>query len=400
MLDLFFTIFLLALPTPLAGGGCVHDFADIIPEGIEHTLQQQCDQVESETTAEMAIVTVKSLDGESVDDYANQLFNSWGIGQKETNNGVLILVAPNERRGRIEVGYGLEAVLTDAFCGDVLNSEMIPHFKSNDYPSGIVSGANSIAAMLRQDPQASHGVKSSLPSWLGTPQRQISLVAPITLGAGAIAFFLTLLLRRRKSFPHFIFWPLIIALLGLSAWLVSLFFKGVTLPGNAIPATITSLVATLTSFFSYRRYRPRKCGSCGTIMALMPEDQDDTKLDEGQKLEEKLGSVDYDIWSCPACLTTKREKYDSFGKYKDCEKCKYKTFVQTKRTVVVAATTSSTGLARLNGECKYCKFTKEWTETIARISTSSSSSSSSSGGGGGGGFSGGSSGGGGASGGW
>ena len=135
-------------------------------------------------------------------------------------------------------------------------------------------------------------------------------------------------------------------------------------------------------------------------MALMPEDQDDTKLDEGQKLEEKLGSVDYDIWSCPACLTTKREKYDSFGKYSKCDKCSYRTFVQTKRTVVVAATTSSTGLAKLNGECKYCKFKKEWTETIARISTSSSGSSSSSGGGGGGGYSGGSSGGGGASGGW
>lgn len=401
MFQLLLGLYLLAVPQPLAGGGCIHDFADVLSNQSEQEIQQLCNQLESETSAELAVVTVSSLEGESVEDYAYSLFNTWGIGQKDTNNGVLLLIAPQEHRTRIEVGYGLEPLLTDAYCGAIINDSMIPYFKQNDFDNGAIQGAQAISSKLLSDPAAAHGFTSSLPKWLSTPQRQVALVAPITLGASIFAFIVAIIIRRKKNFPHYIFWPSMLVLLGLGAWLVSLFFKGVHIPGTSIPATITAFISSLTNLFAFRRYRPRKCPNCGTLLSLMPEDLDDTKLEAGMQLEEKLGSVDYDVWSCPACLTIKREKYTGATKYKVCDQCKYRTFEQTSRTVTVPATTYNSGSAHLHGVCRNCKFEKDWTEIIPKISTSSGSSSSSGGGGGGGGgFSGGSSGGGGASGGW
>ncbi len=91
----------------------VHDRAGLLSPAEVSSLETMARNVEQQTTAQMAIVTVGSLEGKTVDDYAHELFNAWGIGQKPANNGVLLLIAPKERRLRIEVGYGLEPLLTD-----------------------------------------------------------------------------------------------------------------------------------------------------------------------------------------------------------------------------------------------------------------------------------------------
>lgn len=87
----------------------VHDFASLLPEADAQELESLCRRVEVDTTVQFAIVTVRSLEGKTVDEYAHELFNDWGIGRRDLNNGVLLLVAPNERRMRIEVGTGLES---------------------------------------------------------------------------------------------------------------------------------------------------------------------------------------------------------------------------------------------------------------------------------------------------
>ena len=94
------------------------------------------------------VATVKSLQGTSIEDFANQLFRHWQLGQKDKNNGVLFLVAPNERKVRIEVGYGLEGHLTDAASRLVIENIVLPHFRTGDFAGGVTSGTRSIVTIL------------------------------------------------------------------------------------------------------------------------------------------------------------------------------------------------------------------------------------------------------------
>jgi uncharacterized protein len=139
-------------------------------------------------------------------------------------------------------------------------------------------------------------------------------------------------------------------------------------------------------------------------LELLSEQEDDPKLTSVQRLEEKIGSVDYDVWICPACLNQDTERYiKNFSGFKDCPECEARTFKEDAPVEVMAATTLSEGSARIDGRCVSCNHKGVRFITLSQLSDSSNSSSSfggGGGGGGGGGFGGGSSGGGGASGSW
>jgi uncharacterized protein len=110
--------------------------------------------LEQKTSTEMAVVTVTSLEGQPVDAYANTLFKRWGIGKKGENNGILLLVSIQDRQGRIEVGYGLEPVLPDAFCGDVLRHQIAPAFRGQRYAEGLSSAVRAMAERLKNPSSA------------------------------------------------------------------------------------------------------------------------------------------------------------------------------------------------------------------------------------------------------
>src|SRR6185295_5905239 len=101
------------------------------------SLETRLDELEAKSGIQLAVATVKSLDGEEIEPYANQMFRAWKLGERTRNNGVLLLVAPNERRVRIEVGYGLEATLTDALAKVIVANAITPRFKAGDFPGGI-----------------------------------------------------------------------------------------------------------------------------------------------------------------------------------------------------------------------------------------------------------------------
>jgi uncharacterized protein len=131
--------------------GRVSDFANIIAPEVESELDAQLAGLENTTSHEVAVVTVPSLDGTTVDDYANRLFKEWGIGQAGKDNGVLILVAPNKREVRIEVGYGLEGILPDGLAGQVRDDEMLPRFREDDYSAGIRDGTLRIIDIVSKE---------------------------------------------------------------------------------------------------------------------------------------------------------------------------------------------------------------------------------------------------------
>lgn len=127
----------------------VSDGADVLSGRSRTEIKVLLEGVERDTTAEIALVTVSSLDGMTVEEYANRLFKEWGIGKKGADNGVLVLVAPTERKMRIEVGYGLEPILPDGLAGEIIRQEFTPAFKNGDYNGGIQAGVTRVAEIVR-----------------------------------------------------------------------------------------------------------------------------------------------------------------------------------------------------------------------------------------------------------
>jgi uncharacterized protein len=139
-------------PKPL---GAVNDFAEVLSEEQEATLTALLEKLEQDTTAEVAVATVTTLDGMSVEEYANRLFAEWGIGRRGKDNGVLIVVAPGQREMRIEVGYGLEGVLPDGLAGEVIRASFVPSFRDDDYGAGIIAGTQRVAGIITRNQEVS-----------------------------------------------------------------------------------------------------------------------------------------------------------------------------------------------------------------------------------------------------
>ncbi len=164
--------------------GRVVDSAGLLPENVQQQLQQQLAQHEDETSNQVVVVTLPSLQGYAIDDYGYQLGRHWGIGQGDRDNGVLLLVAPNEREVRIEVGYGLEGALTDAGSHAIIEDVILPRFRENDYEAGILQGVNAILGSLQgtYEPVARKAAAD--------PNRLFMLfVILISIGEGFASFF-------------------------------------------------------------------------------------------------------------------------------------------------------------------------------------------------------------------
>jgi uncharacterized protein len=136
---------------PDLNGQRVHDDAHILSAADQQALTAKLQDLETKTTDQLVVVTVPSLQGDSIEDYGYKLGRKWGIGQKGTNNGVLFIVAPTEHKVRIEVGYGLEDVLTDALSSVILQEQVLPKFRAGDYPGGINAGVDAVIQQLELD---------------------------------------------------------------------------------------------------------------------------------------------------------------------------------------------------------------------------------------------------------
>jgi uncharacterized protein len=133
---------------PERGTSPVLDLANVIDDTDEALLTERLDAFEEANQRQFVVVTVASLDGYEISDYGYQLGRAWGLGDEENNDGIILLVAPNERRVRIEVGYGFESVIPDGLAYDIIEREIVPRFKQDDMTGGIVAGAEAIMRHL------------------------------------------------------------------------------------------------------------------------------------------------------------------------------------------------------------------------------------------------------------
>jgi len=132
--------------------GRVVDAAGILDPATRARIDAKLAAQEAKATDQVVVATIPSLEGRSIEDYANRLFRTWQIGQARKNNGVLLLVAPAERKVRIETGYGLEGILTDAVAGTIIRNAVIPAFRSGDMAGGIEKGTDAVIEILNLDP--------------------------------------------------------------------------------------------------------------------------------------------------------------------------------------------------------------------------------------------------------
>lgn len=148
-------------PDPL---GYVSDFAGVISAQEKTRMTAIIAELKEKTTAEIAVVTMKDIGGQSEEIYANRLFSAWGIGVKGKDNGILLFLTLQERRFRIETGYGLEGILPDGLLGQIADEQIIPFLRDGRYGEGLLSGTIAVAQIIAKDAGIQLSAKADLPA--------------------------------------------------------------------------------------------------------------------------------------------------------------------------------------------------------------------------------------------
>ena len=169
-------------PTFPALSGRVVDEANLLQPAARDAITAKLEKLQTDTGDQLVVVTVPDLQGYEIEDYGYRLGRAWGIGQKENDSGVLLIVAPTERKVRIEVGYGLEPVLTDALSAQIIQTDILPAFRTGGFQRGITDGVDAIVTQLRLDPaEAEARAAAAKPAEADVPIGPIILVGLVFL---------------------------------------------------------------------------------------------------------------------------------------------------------------------------------------------------------------------------
>ncbi|GIV09910.1 MAG: hypothetical protein KatS3mg019_2001 [Fimbriimonadales bacterium] len=299
------------IPNPRqTDGGWVTDMAGALNMEQKARLNQLITQLERETGAEIAVVIIRRAQDATPKEYATDLLNRWGVGKRGADNGALMLISLGDRRVEIETGYGLEAILPDAAVGEILDRAVVPRFRNGDIAGGVLAGAEAMAERIRRA-QATGAYEPTPP--VGTSRRTVAPVPGIAL---------------------------------------------LVLGGGVMVLLIFAL-----------RERPPKCPTCQQPMRLMDEQADDAYLDELQRTEERLGSVNYLVWRCEPCETLEVfPKVALLNAYRKCPNCGGYTVRETAR-VVRQPTYRRSGLELIAYKCKNpnCDYREEKERVLPRL---------------------------------
>ncbi len=339
---------------PEWNGRSVQDLAGVLSPKMEDSVRTLLAPARNQGI-DVRVVTIGSMsrypvDATTIEEFARGLFNAWRVGDRPENDGVLLLVATRDRKVRIQLGDG--ALRYEQAAQQVVADSMVPWFREEKTVRGILRGTAGITQWYTPEGRAAFAPPAPEPAYAPPP-----VYTPTGPGSGDGAFAGVMGLGVLAA-----------GAIGLSAW---------------------------------ARSRPRKC-QCGNAMARLDEASDDVYLDSGQKAEEFLGSVNYDVWKCASCGAHTLLRYASwFSAKAACPSCRYQTVVSNSQ-VVQYATYDYPGQERVLRDCRNCGFhdenlvylprktrpsTSHYASSSSSSSYSSSGSSSSSSAGGGGGYS-------------
>ncbi|MCS7273270.1 MAG: TPM domain-containing protein [Fimbriimonadales bacterium] len=309
-------------------GGWVVDMAGVLSPQQQAQLNRLISALERETRAEVAVVILRRTEDATPKEYATELFNRWGVGKRGEDNGVLMLVSLGDRRVEIETGYGMEAIIPDAVAGEILDTVVIPRFRRGDIAGGVIAGVEAIAARIRR----AQGLDAYAP-----------ILEDVPPAAQPTTPYLEIQTPLQSSRPT------------LSPTLV----MTLLVVGGGVMVLLVWLL----------RERPPKCPSCQQPMQLLDENADDAYLNELQRTEERLGSVNYLVWKCESCNTLEMfRKVAWFSAYSECPKCGGHTLYETAR-IVREPTYTRRGLELISYTCKNprCRYSHVQERVLPRL---------------------------------
>jgi uncharacterized protein len=375
------------IPDPKSGfaGGFISDPQSYLSTDDVYKINVIIGSIEKVSGAQVAVVMLPSIGEENPKEFSTALFNKWRIGQKNSDNGLLILTVMDQRRTEFETGFGTEAVLPDAICYRVGMQELVPHYKLGNYGSGIAATLVKIQEIL-ENPETvaefQHNERIYDDSSSSFSPLYVYIIVNLMFHLGLIIWILLTMMNKEDLYDKYK------SIRPIHGWWF------------AIPFPIPYILAyfLIGNLLKKLRNHERFSKKNGNPMRKLSEAEEDDFLEQGQVIEEEIGSVDYDVWVDEDGDDLLILRYaDRFSKYKLCVKCNFKTYFHAHTLVVESATYSSSGTAEIIHECKNCGYKKNVERTIPRKQRSSGGGGFSAGGGGGGGsWGGGSSGGGGA----
>jgi uncharacterized protein len=329
-------------PLP-AGGTYISDARRLIEPGALAALNARIGALQREGLGDIGVAIIPSIGDYTPSEIGVAIYRSWRVGRTDSigsarrNLGVLLLIVPKELAPDssgvcwITTGRGAEGIVTDAASGRICREDIVPHLRERDYAAAVSAAIDALEERLRSD--------ESLAAEPAAPGTAPDERAPALL------------------------------------WM--------------LPAGLLAVGGGTAGALYWRRHRRRLCPTCGRKMERLGETADDAELELGQRVEERVKSVDYDVWKCGACGETVVLPYGRvFSSYQKCDACSRKT-MRTARRIVKKATYTSTGLAEDTHFCEACGTRRVEQVMLPKETPPSTSSSSGRGGSFGGGRSGG-----------
>ena len=303
-----------AQSVPPEPGDGVADLARVLAPAQADSLRALIAGLRAAPGVEVRVLTVRGITAHdpaaaSPEAFATAVYNAWLVGYGQRQDGVLVLLSVDDRFTRIELGDGVP-LAQDARMQRIVDDAMVPRFRDGDHGGGLVAGVTEVARSFRAPPGAEAGSETgAIPA---VPWPLVSAPEPAP--------------RRDDGFAAGLFAALVL---------------------------VGGVVGALAYSASLRR-RPRPCPECRTMMVLLGEEGDDVHLDSGRRLEEAMGSVDYDVWRCPGCRSTSVRAYPKFLSGKEtCGACRYRTVVRETRTLE-RATYDHGGRQQVTRDCRHC----------------------------------------------
>lgn len=363
-------------------------------------------QLRKNTSAEAMVVIIPSTGDMPIEDFSEKIFTSWGLGKSDKDNGLLLVIAVDDRKARIQTGYGIEGIIPDISARNIISRAIAPNMVEGDLDAAV-DQATTLMTQALSDPAVADELKSSEADNFsgGAEALDPEVVWNFVRYVALVVFLLTAVLfvtdlvktRRRDNFFKAQRWRSHIWLYCVASFM-------------SLGSALIFLIIDLLLYKSYRNRR-RRCDTCGARMRKLSEEEDNLLLNPSQDFEEKLDTVDYDVWECPSCGTIERFPFrKNQTKYTECPNCHTIAMCLTCDKIIVPPTVRRPGRGEKIYSCRFCGHQKHEHYVIpkkdsaaplaAGIALGAMSGHGGSGSGFGGGFGGGATGGGGASGGW
>lgn len=331
------------IPSPRPAGWAV-DLTGTLPAETLAELNRLGEEVKAQTGAEIAVVVIGTTEGVDPRQFAVQLLNTWGIGERDRNNGLLVFAALDDRAAEIVLGDGLSEDAGARASEEVMQGVMVPRFREGDPAGAVLQGAVACAQRIL-------GAVPTVGAEAAGGAGELSSPKPDSvknLSAGELSPG-----KREPQAPPAPEWR-----------------PAPRQRDWRFEITLFSLIflclATLIGMILLKHW-PRRCPHCKADMRLLKEKDDDSHLTEPQKVEEKIGSVDYLVWVCESCgQIRKRAAFSFLTRYAKCPRCQARTLGSTS-TVLRHADYDRGGLIRTDYACESCAYTASSSRSTPRL---------------------------------